>query len=137
MFEHDDEETQPDLEIRLMMEELAADRRISLRSAVELGVAVSGANGIFTGLVENLSLGGAFVASSEILPVGAVLELCISVPELDRCIVASGEVRWRRPSEEASDASAGMGVRFLDLGPEPREAIEALLGRRHPLFFDD
>ena len=112
-------------------------RRASPRYAVELDVSLGSDHNFYAGFVENMSVGGVFVATHMIKPVGEKLELAIHLPESDIVVRGIGEVRWIREYSEQSNVPPGMGVRFVHLEPASAEAIEAFLGQRDPLFFDD
>ncbi len=68
--------------------------------------------------VSNLSTSGAFIDSPSVLPPGSLSRLTFRVR--DREIRVSVEVRHSVPG-------IGMGVQFLNLGPEDLAAIEALV----------
>ena len=130
MLEFDDEKTDPDLRVLYSILECEGERRAACRLEIELAVTLASDAGVSTGVVENLSQGGVFVATPTLLPIGTVLELCVAVPELDQCIVGSGEVCWQRSEDEANDGRSGIGIRFVYLGTKSSNIIEALFVRR-------
>jgi Tfp pilus assembly protein PilZ len=80
--------------------------------------------------VSDLSDGGVFVHTAELLPVGAMIELRFTIlaeAEDPVLIEATGKVvrHSRKPP--------GMGVEFVQLSAEVRERIEQELRRRQPL----
>jgi hypothetical protein len=90
-------------------------RRVSFISEVEC----SGEEvGCFTTRMNDLSATGAFIDSMSGFAAGTRMTLRFRVGET--LIEAAGEVRY-------SLRNAGMGVRFLDLRPEYREAIACLV----------
>ena len=70
---------------------------------------------------ENLSTGGTFIKAITRLPVGSTLKMKFSVGSKE--VRVTGEVCYCLPQK-------GIGVRFLDLSPEQRAAIEALIQER-------
>lgn len=70
------------------------------------------------GRFANLSTGGAFIRTSNPAPEGSVLKLSFQAGSFQ--IEAQGEVIYRLPE-------LGMGVRFLDLDPQGREAIASYI----------
>lgn len=112
-------------------------RRANPRYAVELDVSLGSEHNFYAGFVENMSVGGVFVATHMIKPVGEKLELAIHLPDSDVVVRGIGEVRWIREYSEQSNVPPGMGVRFAHLEPGSLVAIEAFLAQREPLFFDD
>ena len=76
----------------------------------------------------DVSGGGAFLRSDMLFEVGEVLVLQFSLPD-GRVVAARGRiVRATREVDEEKERFAGMGVEFVDLRPEDRDAIDAQLG---------
>jgi Tfp pilus assembly protein PilZ len=78
--------------------------------------------------VSDLSIGGVFVHTNELLPIGMVVELRFTVLLDDpQVIEAVGKVvrHSRRPS--------GIGVQFSTLAAPMRERVEQVLARQRPL----
>lgn len=61
----------------------------------------------------NIGVGGAYVLTSDPLPVGTHLVLELVVPTRKEVIEVKAEVRWN--TTRGGDERAGMGVKFLDL----------------------
>jgi len=81
--------------------------------------------------IKNISLGGIFVATSDPLPVRTRLKIQFSLPGMKSLLETEGVVvhtmgggRGRRSAEVS-----GMGIKFSDLSPEAKKAIEAYIGR--------
>jgi len=107
--------------------------RIPIQTQVDL----SSDSNVFTGFSTNLSEGGVFVATLNLLPVGTPVELTISLPGKTR-ITVKGEVRWTREIDDrVPDVFPGVGVRFLELGPEASDALRRFVAEREPLFYPD
>lgn len=115
----------------------ADNRRTAPRFAVELDVSICSEHNFYAGLVENMSVGGVFVATHVLKPIGSVIEVSVTLPGSGVTITGKGDVRWIREYNELSDTSPGMGIRFIELAAGSAEAIEQFLGQRDPLFFDD
>lgn len=78
--------------------------------------------------VSDLSLGGVFVHTDELLPVGATIELRFTVLIDDPVVIeAFGKV------VRHSHKPRGMGVQFAAMRPEMSLRIEDVLARRRPL----
>ena len=108
------------------------DTRRHTRSSLVLPVLVSdAASKARTGIrfdSADVSGGGAFLRSDILFEVGELLLLQFSLPD-GRPIRARGRVvRTTREVDEARERIAGMGVEFVDLAPEDRDAIDAQLG---------
>lgn len=86
------------------------------RAGVELAVDVDGVEGPFPGLTRDISPEGLFVATPELLPVGARLMLKLAFPGDRSPLAVRAEVRWTRPRSAIPDERrpAGLGLRFVD-----------------------
>ncbi len=115
----------------------ASARREHSRFQVDLDVTVTSEHNFYAGFVENMSVGGIFIATHQLAPVGERMEFSVQLPDDRAAIRGSGEVRWVRVYSEQSDAPPGMGIRFDALDPPARARIEEFLSRREPLFYDE
>jgi hypothetical protein len=66
----------------------------------------------------DLSASGLFINTSRYFPQGAVLNLSFRLARSGRVVKARAEVRYCMPD-------VGIGVEFVDISPEDRQAIEA------------
>jgi uncharacterized protein (TIGR02266 family) len=115
----------------------ASGRRVHDRFGVELDVTVTSEHNFYAGFVENMSVGGVFIATHQLKPVGSRLELSVNLPGRAQPIKGSGEVRWVRVYSETSNTPPGMGIRFDKLDPDSQRGIEEFLAQREPLFYDE
>jgi uncharacterized protein (TIGR02266 family) len=111
-------------------------RREHSRFHVDLDVTVGSDHNFYAGFAENLSVGGVFIATHKLKPVGSKIALTVNLPDGVQ-VHAEGEVRWIRVFNEHSDTPPGMGVKFNDLAAASVALIQGFLSRRDPLFFDD
>lgn len=120
------------------MEANSQDLRRSPRCRTDVYVTLQSEHNFYTGFTENISSGGLFIATRDMLPIGARFAMAFSLPTTDHPIQATCEVRWQR-LERLDDAfcTPGMGVRFLDLTPEDERAINTFISQRETLFYDD
>ena len=58
---------------------------------------------------QNIGVGGAFIASPHLLPVGTSLTVEVRLPTSDQAFAIPAVVRW------ASASAGGMGVQFVDV----------------------
>jgi uncharacterized protein (TIGR02266 family) len=92
----------------------------------------------YTGLTQDISTGGLFVATHRLRQVGDHVTVTFTLPGRTERIAVETEVRWIRSLPNPSaDAPIGMGLRFLNLRPEARQAIATFLRQRDSLFYDD
>ncbi len=115
--------------------EVAINRRSSERKKVRVAVTMSSDSNLYVGFADNMSEGGLFVATHELLPVGTTVDLQIRLPDDDEPLDITGKVRWQRPVASATDtALPGFGVEFQDLTDEEQEHLEEFLEDREPIF---
>ncbi|MFH1468941.1 MAG: TIGR02266 family protein [Pseudomonadota bacterium] len=108
-------------------------RRISLRTEVHL----ESDSNLYTGLTDNLSEGGLFVATSELLARGTVLDLEFSLPDGGPPIRITGVVRWIREDLECIEGPPGMGVQFVELDERAEARLERFVRLRDTLYYDE
>jgi uncharacterized protein (TIGR02266 family) len=112
---------------------LAGNRRESDRHPCAIELEFSEDSHFFTGLSEDISQGGLFVATYERLPIGTRLSL--SFETQDGKVEVRGEVRWVRTAEQA-EGWPGLGVAFTSVSAEAAERIALYCSRCPPLYAD-
>lgn len=89
--------------------------RVSLTTELWIGQ-----DGIFTRADEflrDLSIGGAFVQSRQVFPIGSILNFRFKLPNVTNFITCTGIVRNMEVGE-------GLGVQFLDLSGENLRQVQ-------------
>ena len=115
----------------------AAERRSEPRIELEVEVGLETDHNFYTGLTQDISSGGIFIATSIIYRVGDRLRVRFSLPGHKQPITADAEVRWvRDPRAMKTDAPEGIGLRFVDLPNEAKDEISQFLSHRESLFYD-
>ncbi len=89
---------------------------VGFRSAVES----------FTGVSQNVGLGGMFVVTERPLTVGERCTVEFTLPDHIRPVSVDAEVRWVR---ETADRAVGAGLRFVNLPIGAMVALHELLRR--------
>lgn len=114
-------------------------QRVAERYDLEIQVDLESDTNFYTGLTQNISTGGLFIATHQIKRVGDRVRLRFTVPGANRPIECETEVRWIRENSSLhrTDGSPGMGVRFIDLAPDDAAAIQHFIQNRDSLFYDD
>lgn len=109
--------------------------RVTLQTTIDF---LSDSN-FYTGIMDNISEGGVFIATFETAEVGSRVKLEFSLPDDNPPVRVEGEVRWSRVHHQQSDGEVlpGIGLRFLDLSPADRARIELFVTRRETIYFDD
>jgi uncharacterized protein (TIGR02266 family) len=112
--------------------EQRADRRLALHVEVD----VCSAHNFYTGLTQDISRGGLFVATHQLFPVGQLVTLSFTMPGAAGPFVTEAQVKWLRERGDDADHPAGMGLAFLTLTAEARASIGHFLLIRDSVFFD-
>lgn len=110
-------------------------RRIDLDVAVDL----ESEHNFYTGLTQNISTGGLFVATNHLRKVGDLVTLRFTLPNDERPLTVEAEVRWIRENSalHRREGRTGMGLQFVALGPEAAAAIGQFMAERESLYHDE
>jgi uncharacterized protein (TIGR02266 family) len=113
------------------------NRRLAPRYAVAVEVTLESEHNFFTGLTQDLSAGGVFVATNSRPVIGERVQVRITLPTSPTPLDILTVVRWVRMRDlPGGGGKAGVGLLFVELSPEARRAIEAFLTQRESLFVD-
>jgi uncharacterized protein (TIGR02266 family) len=113
--------------------------RASERFDLEVKVDLESDHNFYTGLTQNISAGGLFIATHHLRRIGDRITLKFALPGSDQPLAVETEVRWIRENSSLQrvDGATGMGVRFINLAPEAAAAIQKFLQNRDSLYYDD
>ena len=103
------------------------DRRRHRRVPVRVVIDYETADAFFTDYALNLSLGGIFICTDDLLPVGTRLRIHFSIPEHERFIDGWGKVA-RVQEARGPDHPAGVGIALEKLDDTARSIIDDLVG---------
>jgi uncharacterized protein (TIGR02266 family) len=111
-----------------------ACRRVDLDVAVDLQ-----SDSTFYGLTSNIGMGGLFVATRDIRPVGERLTLRLTLPDEERPLTVDVVVRWIRENSalDRREGAIGMGAQFLGLTTEAFASITRFVEARDSLRHDE
>lgn len=113
----------------------AAAKRQSPRVRMQAQVDFESDDNFFNGFSANISDGGVFVATVNVLPLGTSVDIGFTLPTGER-IECKGVVRWvREIDDKQPDVFPGMGVQFVDLEERSAHAIESFIQQREPMFY--
>jgi uncharacterized protein (TIGR02266 family) len=114
---------------------VADPKRASPRVRMQASVDLSSDDNFFNGFSSNISDGGLFVATVNMVPIGTEVELTFTLPTGEK-IEAHGVVRWAREvNDKVPDAFPGIGVQFSRLESAAHQAIVRFVESREPMFF--
>ena len=113
--------------------------RAAERFDLEVKVDLESDHNFYTGLTQNISSGGLFIATHHLRKIGDHITLNFILPGADKPLAIETEVRWLRENTALmrADGSTGMGVRFINLSPEASAAINSFIQSRESLYYDD
>ena len=112
--------------------------RASERFDLEVKVDLESDSNFYTGLTQNISAGGLFIATHALKKIGDRITLKFTLPGNAESVTVETEVRWIRENTALMRAEGtGMGVRFINLSAEASAAINKFLQDRESLFYDD
>jgi uncharacterized protein (TIGR02266 family) len=113
--------------------------RASERFELEVKVDLESDHNFYTGLTQNISAGGLFIATNAIRRIGDRITLKFLLPGSTEPLAVETEVRCIRENSALNrvDGATGMGVRFVNLAPEAAQAIQSFIESRDSLYYDD
>src|SRR5262245_27110832 len=94
--------------------------RAAERFDLEVNVDLESDHNFYTGLTQDISAGGLFIATHHLRKIGDHITLNFTLPGSEKKISVETEVRWIRENSalQRVDGNTGMGVRFINLSPE-------------------
>jgi len=103
-------------------------KREHVRYPVDLRVDYAMRDAFVSNCVTNLSRGGLFIKSDNPLPVGAEVDLTLTLPGVDRFMTARGRVIWNYDMGKGScHLVRGMGIKLIDMGTKERQSLAEYL----------
>lgn len=113
------------------------ERRHQNRYGLKVFVGLESEHNFFTGFSRNISRGGLFIATHDVLDIGQEVELLFQLPS-GTTLHTHGSVTWIRRLDPAKpEKFPGMGVKFVDLSPEESAYIRDFLEDREPILHED
>ena len=113
--------------------------RAAERFDLEVKVDLESDHNFYTGLTQNISSGGLFIATHHLRKIGDRITLKFTLPGSEKVLAVETEVRWIRENSALlrAENGTGMGVRFINLSPETSAAINSFVQSRESLYYDD
>lgn len=108
-----------------MTEDSDRERRLDVRSPIELKVEYKRLNTFFADYTKNISRGGTFIKTTRPLPVGTEFLFKLFVPGRDTPLTIHGEVQ--RIIDEAADEEPGMAIKFVYREGDPQAEIARIV----------
>ena len=113
--------------------------RAAERFDLEVKVDLESDHNFYTGLTQNISSGGLFIATHHLRKIGDRITLKFTLPGSEKVLAVETEVRWIRENSALHrvEGAQGMGVRFINLTAEASALINGFLESRESLYYDD
>jgi uncharacterized protein (TIGR02266 family) len=111
-------------------------RRAHERVPLQVEVTLESDHNFYTGLTSDISVGGVFVATHALWPIGTRVCVHLTLPGFDRAIQVDAEVRWIRDGR-FSTLPPGIGVRFEHLPGDVLGALTRFVQRRDTIFYEE
>lgn len=114
------------------------NKRRHTRRAYETEVSLETGSQFFTAFSQNISSGGLFIATHELLKLGDTTRVRFRIPSIEEEFDVQAEVRWiRPPREDTPDLLPGMGVSFVNLSAAQSAILNKYLDSAETIFYDD
>jgi uncharacterized protein (TIGR02266 family) len=114
-----------------------AMRRAYDRVPVHVEVTFESEHNFYTGISNDISEGGVFVASFMPPPVGTMVELSLTLPGSTEVFRAMGIVRWVREYKGSSYGHpAGCGIEWVDLCDRALVLVHRFINSRETILYE-
>jgi hypothetical protein len=114
----------------------ASDDEVS-RQHVEANLGAATESNFYVGFSGEISQGGVFLCTYDILPVGTPVRVLVTLPG-NLSTTVDGRVRFLRdPLDLSSEAEPGMGIAFDVLEEGSRALMLRFIRNRAPMFYDE
>lgn len=108
------------------------EQRKEVRTEVEIEIGYRTAQEFLSAYARNISGGGIFVQTPQLLPLNQGVRLRFTLPGISHRFDVSGIVVWSNPGSSHSSLPSGMGIKFLDIDSRSRELIAAFVKPKSP-----
>ena len=112
------------------------DMKVELK--FELDVNNESAHNFYTGFTNNISEGGIFIVTQQLLEIGTPIKFPLSLPGMAVPEVVEGIVKWVRREDYITDqAPTGLGIQFNLISDDLKHRINDYIQQRESIFYDD
>jgi uncharacterized protein (TIGR02266 family) len=103
------------------------ERRRHLRVPTRMLVQFRTPHDLKDAVISNISRGGLFISTPFMAEIGSTFTLCIRVDSTGQSVDVPCEIVSRNMGSDLTTSDPGMGVKFVHLNAEQREAVDRLL----------
>lgn len=102
------------------------EKRKTKRAPIEIDIDLSTYGTYQINKLTNVSMGGAFICTEKLQPVGTEMKMRFQLPDDEAVIEARGQVMWAytQPKGSSKPNSTGMGVKFTKIRKTDQERIQ-------------
>jgi len=103
---------------------MGAERRVHPRADVNLEVHYRTAHEFMVAYAKNISGGGICIRTAKPLPLNSEVQLRFHLPGVPSPFEVKGLVVWTNPFAGQTAFPTGMGIKFLELGPNEKQILD-------------
>lgn len=115
-------------------------QRVDLKVELSFNLDLSDQSGhnFYTGLTNNISEGGLFIATQQLLDIGTQLKFPFQLPNMQTPEEVEGVVRWvRRDDRPEQGIPCGIGIQFTNISEQLKTHINQYIQSHESIFYDD
>ena len=113
-------------------------KKLELNLSFEIDLGKGSEHNFYTGLTNNISEGGVFISTPQVLDIGTKIKFPLTLPGMMEGETVEGEVRWvRREGRAEEDVPPGVGVQFTQISDNLKARINHYLEERESIFYED
>ena len=119
-------------------ENRAPRRGVEMSLSFEIVLDSESEHNFYTGLTDNISEGGVFIATTQILDIGTKIKFPLALPSMLEPEEVEGIVRWvRREGRADSNVPSGIGIQFIKISDKFKARINQYIQSSDTIFYDD
>ena len=111
---------------------------LEMELSFEIDLGQGSEHNFYTGLTNNISEGGLFISTTQVLDLGTKIKFPLLVPGMSQAEVVEGEVRWvRREGRAEENVPSGIGIQFTQASSTLKKCINTYIRRRESIFYEE
>ena len=111
---------------------------LNIELQYELKLNQTSDHNFYTGFTNNISEGGLFIATEELIDIGSHLTFQLHLPSMQESHTVEGVVRWVRERSSMNESlNSGMGIEFINLTPALQAQINSFIDQRESIFYEE